>query len=145
MWYVIIEMEGIICAIVFNMIEWKCIGYIQNLQASRYFVFYRNRVVLEPLLQEGLRFLLYQLKFKRVMNIRQNGKVHQICKNMAEENQLITRDFPGTIERTRLLTNGLNTYFRTSVVFLERQLCHLQLDALQELRLLGWFLLFCHP
>lgn len=75
-------------------------------------------------------------------------QVHQICqqKNMAEEeNQLITRDFLA-IERTRLANERtFLAYFRTSVVFLSAGFAILQLDALQELRLLGWFLLFLSP
>ena len=62
-----------------------------------------------------------------------------------EENQLITRDYLA-IERTRLANERtFLSYFRTAVVFLSAGFAILQLDALQELRLLGWFLLCLSP
>ncbi|MCB0596244.1 MAG: DUF202 domain-containing protein [Lewinellaceae bacterium] len=62
-----------------------------------------------------------------------------------EDNKLITRDYLA-IERTRLANERtFLAYFRTAVVFLSAGFAILQLDALQELHLLGWFLLFLSP
>lgn len=62
-----------------------------------------------------------------------------------EDTKLITRDFLA-IERTRLANERtFLAYFRTAVVFLSAGFAILQLDALKELHLLGWFLLCLSP
>ena len=62
-----------------------------------------------------------------------------------EENQLITRDYLA-IERTRLANERtFLAYFRTAVVFLSAGFAIMQLEALQELRALGWLLLCLSP
>ncbi len=66
---------------------------------------------------------------------------------MAEDNekQLITRDFLA-IERTRLANERtFLAYFRTAVVFLSAGFAIVQLDALEEIHLVGWFLLCLSP
>lgn len=62
-----------------------------------------------------------------------------------EGEELIIRDFLA-IERTRLANERtFLAYFRTAVVFLSAGVAIFQIEALREIRSLGWFLLCLSP
>lgn len=62
-----------------------------------------------------------------------------------EEKKLITRDYLA-IERTRLANERtFLAYFRTAVVFLSAGFAIVQLEFLEEVHLVGWFLLCLSP